>query len=106
MKEIGKHTEVTKCENVVTIKIKGDFKFKAHQEFRKAYLDNIGSDTKWILDFSQSQYVDSAALGMLLIFREEAISQHKNSTVELINTNVEVKKILEVTNFQRLFKIK
>lgn len=106
MKEIGKHTTVTRCDNVVIIKIKGVFKFDAHTEFRKVYKSNLNDNEaiEFVIDLSMAEYIDSSALGMLLIFREE-ISQQKNSTIKIINTSPGVKKILEIANFGKLFDI-
>ena len=103
----NKHIKVVsrKRDNEVVIKINGVFNFGSFADFRKAYKSVIKDDTDYIVDFSKVEFMDSAALGMLLIFREETISQHKNSTIKLSNMNSEINNIFNIANFGKLFEI-
>lgn len=84
------------------IKIKGQFDFAIQRDFRKAY-ESEASSQRFILDLSETEYMDSSALGMLLLLRDHAGAE--TAKVELINFNQEIKSILGISNFQRLFTI-
>ena len=56
---------------------------------------------KITLDLSQVSYLDSSGLGALLILREKAMSAMKK--VELTAATGNVRKALEIANFNRLF---
>ncbi len=89
----------------LTLRLNGRFQFDCHREFRNAYDAQIG-DAKVktiVLDLSGVDYLDSSALGMLLLLREKA-TQAKQ-TVELAGVKGMVKQVLGIANFDRLFKI-
>lgn len=85
-----------------TIKIQGRFDFAMQNEFRKAY-EKAASNSDFILDFTATEYMDSSALGMLLLLRDYA--GEDKAKVELKNCRSEIKNILEISNFHQLFKI-
>ncbi|AUM11616.1 STAS domain-containing protein [Ketobacter alkanivorans] len=88
----------------LTIKIQGRFDFSAHQEFRDAY-EKVSDDPKgYIVDMKETTYLDSSALGMLLLLRDHAGGD--NSSIEIVNCNPDVKKILTISNFEQLFTIR
>ena len=88
----------------LTIKIQGRFDFSAHQEFRDAY-EKAKEDPKgYIVDMKETTYLDSSALGMLLLLRDHAGGD--NSNIEIVNCNPDVKKILTISYFEQLFTIK
>ncbi len=89
---------------ILNIKIRGRFEFSHHHQFREAYAKTNPESTKFVIDLSETSYMDSAALGMLLVLRERAGGN--NSDITLSGCNQEVQKILEITNFHNLFKIK
>ena len=60
----------------INISISGRFDFSNHKEFREAYRNTpAGSANEFVLDMSETDYVDSSALGMLLLLREHAGSE-------------------------------
>lgn len=90
--------------NKVNISISGRFDFASHKEFREAYRNTPeGSSNEFIIDMSGTEYVDSSALGMMLLLREHAGSEQANIAIK--NCRSEVKDILIVSNFDKLFKI-
>lgn len=89
--------------NKVTISVSGKFDFQLYDEFRSAYDESGGSGVHYVVDLAQTDYLDSSALGMLLLLREHAGGE--SSKVDIINTSSDVKKILDVANFGKLFKI-
>ncbi len=57
----------------LTIHVEGRFDFNCHQQFRRAYEGAAaGSYTEYVVDLRGTEYIDSAALGMLLVLRESA----------------------------------
>lgn len=88
----------------MTIKIDGRFDFSQHQAFRAALEVPKGHIKTFVVDLSRSDYMDSAALGMLLLLLEKA--EGNRERVKLVNPNPNVKKILEIANFDKLFTLK
>jgi len=87
----------------LTIKITGRFDFSAHQEFRQVY-ENASTDiANYVVDMEEATYLDSSALGMLLLLRDHAGGD--NSSISIVNCNSDVKKILTISNFGQLFTI-
>ena len=85
----------------LTIHVEGRFDFNCHQQFRRAYEGAGGSPTEYVVDLRGTEYIDSAALGMLLVLRESAGS----ATVRITNSRPAVRKILQIANFNTLFAI-
>lgn len=87
---------------VFTIKPEGRFTFSIQKEFRSAY-ESSDKIVTFVVDFLRVDYIDSAALGMLLILKEYA-DEH-NAKVTLANCNSGIKSILEISNFHKIFTI-
>jgi anti-anti-sigma factor len=87
----------------LTIKIQGRFDFSAHQEFRDAYEKSKEDPSEYVVDMKETTYLDSSALGMLLLLRDHAGGD--NSSIRIVNCNPDVKKILTISNFEQLFSI-
>ncbi|BFM48285.1 STAS domain-containing protein [Marinomonas sp. THO17] len=87
---------------VVTISLIGSFDFSLFNDFREAYSDLNGSYDRYIIDMSSVEYLDSAALGMLLSMRN-AIPDHQE--IELQGANTFIKNILMISRFDKRFKI-
>lgn len=85
------------------ISIDGRFDFSSHQDFRKAYEDVDDRPERYIVDMNATTYLDSSALGMLLLLRDFAGGDHAD--IKIINCNEDVKKILTISNFEQLFDI-
>jgi anti-anti-sigma factor len=85
------------------IKIKGRFDFSTHQEFRGAYEQAPNDMVTFVVDLKETTYLDSSALGMLLLLRDHAGGDSSN--VRIVNCNADVKKILAISNFEQLFTI-
>ncbi len=84
------------------IQVKGRFDFSVQAEFRQAY-ESVEPSMQFIIDFRDADYIDSSALGMLLLARDYAGGD--NAKIEIVNCGSEIKNILEISNFQKLFKI-
>ncbi len=89
---------------VVTITISDRFDFQLHRAFNEAYKGIDGKDCAFNIDLQGTTYMDSSALGMLLLLREHTGNQNTNITIT--NCSHEVAKILKIANFQKFFVIK
>jgi anti-anti-sigma factor len=85
----------------LTIHVEGRFDFNCHQQFRRAYEGAAAPVTEYVVDLRGTEYIDSAALGMLLVLRESAAS----ASVRITNSRPAVRKILQIANFNTLFAI-
>lgn len=85
------------------IKIIGRFDFSVHKTFRQAYSTLDPINTSFTIDLSETSYMDSAALGMLLVLRERAGGN--KSDITLIGYNKSIGQILTISRFEQLFKI-
>lgn len=95
-------SEVSADDNTVTIKISGRFDFAVQNEFRDCYYNaNPSEKTQFIINMSGANYMDSSALGMLLMMREYLGGNAAN--ISIINCSPDIKNILTVANFQSLF---
>jgi len=87
----------------LTISIQGRFDFSRHLEFRDCY-ENLSMDpVSYCLDLGETTYLDSSALGMLLLLRDRVGGDR--SCIEIINCSPDIKKVLTISNFQQLFSI-
>ncbi len=84
------------------ISIFGRFDFGVHQDFRKATEQASSGVNAIIVNMENVNYVDSSALGMLLVLRDKA---GENNAVRIKNASLEVRKILEIANFDKLFAL-
>ena len=90
--------------NIVNISVSGRFDFTCHKDFREAYRNTpSGSSNEFVVDMAATEYIDSSALGMLLLLREHAGSEQ--SSVSIKGCCNGVKDILVMSNFDKLFKI-
>ncbi|WP_404399604.1 STAS domain-containing protein [Idiomarina seosinensis] len=85
------------------ISIKGKFDFSLVQEFRQAYSHIGDSQPTVIIDLRETEYLDSSALGMLLNMRKALGSSVKG--VQLVNARPEVRRILDISRFDKMFVI-
>ncbi|MCB1758728.1 MAG: STAS domain-containing protein [Gammaproteobacteria bacterium] len=87
----------------IRIRIDGRFDFSDHENFRAAYRDVDTSKVAFRIDMSRTEYIDSAALGMLLLLRERAGGD--GSRISISGCQTDVRRILEVSRFHQLFDI-
>lgn len=99
-------TKISDDGATVVISISGRFDFGIHREFRNAY-EKAEAKTptpKYLVDLGGTEYMDSSALGMLLLLREHAGGDR--AEVSIVNCRPVIKEILDIANFDKLFNIK
>lgn len=87
----------------ITIKINGRFDFSLHNDFRNSYKDIIITSGEYVIDLSTTEYLDSSALGMMLLLKEHADSQ--GCSVKLTGYSSEIKEILTIASFDKIFTL-
>ncbi len=97
-------TQLSSDGSSLTISINGRFDFNLYKDFRDAYENALTKgNVKFTINLSQTEYMDSSALGMLLVLKER--TGGGNSSVVLKNCNKEIKNILSISNFDKIFTI-
>jgi len=94
---------LNKSNNELQVKVSGRFDFSVHQDFRKLSEQAINGVSSISIDLGRTEYVDSSALGMLLVLRDKVGNQQ--SAIKIINARPDVKKILTIANFDKLFTV-
>ncbi|NNA55011.1 STAS domain-containing protein [Pseudomonas koreensis] len=96
-------TEVSPDGQKLTILVRGRFDFAKHQEFRESY-EKVSQKPGFIeVDLKEATYLDSSALGMLLLLRDHAGGE--SAKIKLTNANADVRKILAISNFEQIFDV-
>lgn len=88
------------------IVLTGQFDFNSHRDFRLACESVIANAAvkEVQIDFDKVNYLDSSALGMLLLLKEKISAANK--TLVLVNCRDAVKQILEIACFGKIFTIR
>jgi len=95
-------SELSPDKRQLTLLVEGRFDFAMHQAFRSAY-ESYPYDLNYVVDLRDTHYLDSSALGMLLLLRDHAGGER--AQVRLINCTSDVFKILAISNFSKLFQL-
>jgi HptB-dependent secretion and biofilm anti anti-sigma factor len=97
--------QVSVSDSQAVLRLGGRFDFKAHREFRDAVDSLLGQagERNLQVDLGEVTYLDSSALGMLLMLRDKAKASNKD--VALIGVKGSVRQVLDIANFSKLFAI-
>ena len=97
---------VTTADSVASINMNGRFDFSAHRAFKDAYAPLLQERSIASLEINLADvvYMDSSALGMLLLLHERA--QTADTEVVLCRPNATMMQILDIANFGKLFIIR
>jgi len=99
---MGLQKQVSPDSQSVTLQIDGMFDLSLQAEFRASY-EAEGKSCKYILDLRDTEYMDSAAFGMLLVFRDYAGGD--KSDIYIKNANEDIKKSFVMLQFDRMFNV-
>jgi anti-anti-sigma factor len=96
---------VMKTDQGVTLRLEGRFDFSTHRDFRAAVESAFQETTGNLIlvDLGAVDYLNSSALGMLLMLRDKVGAAKKS--VSLINCRGSVRQVLDIANFGKLFAI-
>ncbi|WP_432452231.1 MULTISPECIES: STAS domain-containing protein [unclassified Agarivorans] len=90
--------------DLLIICVSGRFDYSLHREFRACYEHVSVEGLRLVLDLSQAEYMDSSALGMMLLLKEHAEKSNAQAFT-IRKPSAAILKILEVANFDKLLKI-
>lgn len=94
---------VNSADDATVLKLGGRFDFNAHREFREAAERVLQDKGDVRVDLGDVVYLDSSALGMLLMLRDKAKGAGRE--VQLTNARGSVRQVLDIANFGKLFAI-
>jgi len=97
------HKQFSNDGKQLIITIKGKFDFSLVQDFRQAYSDVGVNQPVVIIDLRETEYLDSSALGMLINMRKSLGDSVKE--IQLVNCRPEIKRILDISRFDKMFVI-
>ncbi len=86
----------------VTVTVAGRFDYRVYDSFKASYTA-IDNGQQINVDLSKTEYMDSSALGMLLMLREHV---GKAADILIVNPTPDVHRVLSIANFDKLFAIK
>lgn len=95
-------TSEAEAGRVVNIEIAGRFDFQSASIFRDAYRDRE-QGVEYRIDLQKTEYMDSSALGMLLLLREHAGGD--DAKIVLRGARPDVARILSTVGMDKLFEI-
>ena len=98
-------TTLTSANGAAVIRLQGRFDFGAHRDFREVTERALASPEcrSVSVDLADVDYLDSSALGMLLMLRDKA--QAVGKVVSLDRCRGAVRQVLDIANFGKLFAI-
>ncbi|MET1069040.1 MAG: STAS domain-containing protein [Pseudomonas prosekii] len=96
-------TELTPDGQKLTIVISGRFDYAKHQGFRESYENLQPKPKSFEVNLKDATYLDSSALGMLLLLRDHAGGD--KADIKLSHASADVRKILAISNFVKLFNV-
>ena len=88
--------------NEILIEIDGRFDFHVHADFKEAY-DDLPSSARFIIDLAKTTFIDSSAMGMLLLLREYV--EGDTEKIRIINCTDAVRNALSISNLDKLFVV-
>ena len=87
----------------LVMNLRGRFEFSVRRQFDLAIRDVLASPCRHLqVSLRDVEYMDSSALGMLLVMRDKLSAVGKKAV--LVDAQGMVKKIIEVANFQKIFE--
>jgi anti-anti-sigma factor len=87
------------------IKLSGKFIMEAQREFARVYRHALPAfaDKHLVIHMGEVEYIDSSALGMLLMLHKDA--KHQGTEIILKDCKPVVHKVLAMAQFDKLFAI-
>jgi anti-anti-sigma factor len=88
-------------DGALTLKVSGQFNFACYKQFTEAV--GTAPASRYVVDLSGADYMDSSALGMLLLLRDK-VGQDL-SRVQIVAGSGQPHEVLKLANFHRLFNV-
>jgi HptB-dependent secretion and biofilm anti anti-sigma factor len=93
----------SKNGDTATISLPKIFKCHYHADFVRAY--KSCKEQKYELNFESVKYIDSSALGMLLMLLEHSGGKPYDNSIRITHCSEKILSILKRVNFHKIFTI-
>lgn len=90
-------------KQTLNIQVEDQFDFSKHQDFKDTYVQHADKGTQYVIDLSRTSYMDSSALGMILLLREHA--NRCEGSLAITKPSDSVYRVLEIAQFPKLIEI-
>ncbi|MCH1930142.1 STAS domain-containing protein [Shewanella sp. A25] len=91
--------------NVIVISLPERFDFYYHKKFTSDYqraFTDVGVN-QLVLDFSRVLYIDSSALGMMVLLHRKALEKKISTSIRGLHGQAE--DIIKIANMERLYRV-
>lgn len=90
--------------DIEILRLPNRFDYSFHRQFGELYAPLIDRATckELVLDFTQVEYLDSSALGMMVLLQKKFLSHNKK--VKIKGARGATDEILKMANMQKLFE--
>jgi anti-sigma B factor antagonist len=96
--------QVTKSGDVLVIDVEGQLIVGNRQELKQKVLEELdGGERKFVIDFSNTGYIDSSGLGVLVSLSKKIREQ--GGVLRLASLNEDLRTLFELTKLDTLFMI-
>jgi HptB-dependent secretion and biofilm anti anti-sigma factor len=97
--------EIRSEKEISVIYLSGRLVFDSHRDFREITQQALArAETRILqLDMEKVEYLDSSALGMLLMLKEKAETSGKS--IQIKNLKGMARQVLQIANFHKVFTI-
>ncbi|MCH1570819.1 MAG: STAS domain-containing protein [Longimicrobiales bacterium] len=96
--------QVSKVNDVTLIEVEGQLIVGNRQELKQGVLDKLESgDLKFVIDFANTDYIDSSGLGVLVSLSKKIREQ--GGELRLSSLNEDLRTLFELTKLDTLFRI-
>jgi len=95
---------VRQVDGLARLELRGRFDFTSHRSFKSACETAFSAGaSELVIDMQAVEYLDSSALGMLLLLRDKCKAASR--PVSLVNCGGTVRDVLRIANFDKLFTL-
>lgn len=95
---------VSKQDGVTVVDVEGQLIVGNRQELKSRILEELeGGERKFVVDFSQTGYIDSSGLGVLVSLSKKIREQ--GGELRLSSLNEDLRTLFELTKLDTLFRI-
>jgi anti-sigma B factor antagonist len=96
--------QVSKQDGVTMVDVEGQLIVGNRQELKQKVLEELeGGERRFVIDFSNTGYIDSSGLGVLVSLSKKIREQ--GGELRLANLNEDLRTLFELTKLDTLFKI-
>lgn len=96
--------QVSQSNGITLVEVEGQLIVGNRQELKQKVLEHLeGGDRKFVIDFSNTGYIDSSGLGVLVSLSKKIREQ--GGELRLSSLNEDLRTLFELTKLDTLFRI-